>query len=250
MEHTDPPPATQREARAWIVAAAVALAIGSALGAYGDWMLWPVYSGFVLALGAFALSFIASLMVLVTRGTARRVGLVALAFGTGLVLGQNLGPTREPLLDPTEGTMIVRLESPVEATSTGSASCTNVASETEFAVEGSVNLRLPDANRVVHSVYVSAGDRWVALSGSPRRDGVLLQVHSSLYRIPADGDPSVAGMVATDASTVASTFSNRGGSVRFAGLQPLDLGSRPAEPLDLAGVIEWDCGPVASDPEA
>jgi hypothetical protein len=224
--------------------------LGAVLGAYGDWMLWPVYSGFMLALGAFAVILVAALVVLVTRGLARRVGVIALAFGLGLVLGQNLGPTREPLLATTEGTMTVRLESPAELTATGNASCTNVASETEFSVDGSVNLRLPDANRVVHSVYVSAGDRWKAINGSPRRDGILLQLHSSLYAIPADGDPSVAGMVATDASTVASTFSNQGGSVRFAGLQPLEIDGGSAEPLDLAGVIEWDCGPAAKDPEA
>jgi hypothetical protein len=50
-------------------------------------------------------------------------------------------------------------------------------------------------------------------------------------------------MTANEASTVEPTFSNEGGSIRFAGLVPLVReGYTAGDPIDYSGTIEWTCG--------
>ena len=69
--------------------------------------------------------------------------------------------------------------------------------------------------------------------------------HGHGARIPDDGFPSMVMMGLTDSSTLEASFSNAGGSLRFAGLvaQPRDDFTGP--PVDLAGTLEWTCGAIA-----
>ena len=239
--------ASGRERALWVVTGLAAVAAGFALGAYGDWVWWPVYSGFVLTIGIVALLLVSAIVALAGRGIVRRIGLLGLALGIGLAAGQNLGPTREPLIQTQGGTMTLRLGSPVEAVATGSAECTNVRTETEFAVSGGVTLRLEGLNRVLDGVYVNVGDRWDAIDDAPRKNGVRFGVTATDERIPDDGFPSTVVMEADASSTIESTFSSDGGSIRFAGLVARIGEGFSAEPLDLAGTIEWTCGEVVQE---
>jgi len=117
------------------------------LGAYLDWVWWPVYSGLMITIAAGLILIVAGLLALAARGNARRVALLGLAVGVGLLAGQNLGPSREPLISQPDGTITMELESPVVAVASGPADCTNVASATEFQVSGDPNLRLDSPDR-------------------------------------------------------------------------------------------------------
>jgi hypothetical protein len=223
----------------------VALGIAALVGAYLDWLWWPVYRGFTLTLVAGALVVLAGVVGLVGRGIVRRIGLVGLAMGVGLLLGQNLGPSREPLIHTDGGSMTIRLISPVAAEATGPADCANVGGATEFQVNGRASLNLPDGDRVVEGAYVDLGDRWEAIGTGSRADGVLLEFWVTDRKIPDSGTPIVVVMRAAESSAVESRFTNEGGSIRFAGLVPNAVaGMTQGEPIDLSGTIEWTCGEV------
>jgi hypothetical protein len=232
----------------WSAIGVLAFVAGVAIGAYGDWMMWLAYSGFMLAIAFIGVVLVSGMLAVAARGTARRVALVGLVAGVGLIAGQNLGPSREPLITTEGGTMTVRLVSPVAIVATGTATCVNVASETEFAVSGDgfgfPTARLPGLGRAVGSVSFDSGDRWVAVNGSQRSGGVRLDIMVADERIPADGFPVSAVMVATEASTLEATFDNGGGTIRFAGLEAQTRQGLTGEPIDLAGTIEWTCGDV------
>ena len=223
------------------------LAIAAIVGAYVDWLWWPVYSGIVLTIVALTILVAGVIVAALGRGRVRRVGLLGLAVATGLLIGQNLGPTREPLIHTDGGTMTLRLELPIVATATGPADCTNVASEKEFQVNGTPNLRLNEMNRVWDSVYLTFGDRWEAIEDGPRKDGLRLSIWGTDLVIPADGAPSMVEMDAVESAIVEATFTNEGGSARFAKLAPRAGPDMNAAPMDLAGSIEWTCGPVLQE---
>ena len=223
------------------------LAMAGLVGAYVDWLWWPVYSGIVLTIVALAIVVAGVIVAALGRGRVRRVGLVGLAVAAGLLLGQNLGPTREPLIYTDGGTMTLRLESPIVAASTGPANCTNVASETEFQVNGTPNLRLSEMNRVWDSVTLTFGDRWEAIEDGPRKDGLRLSIWGTDLAIPADGMPSMVEMDAAESAIVEATFTNEGGSARFSNLAPRAGPDMNAAPMDLAGSIEWTCGPILQE---
>lgn len=226
-----------------------ALGVSAVLGAYIDWLWWPVYSGLMLTLYAGVILLMGGVMTVVGRGIIRRIGLVILVVGVGLVAGQNLGPSREPLIYTADGTMTLRLTSPVVATATSPADCTNVASETEFQVSGDPNMRLDTPSRPFLQIYLNRGDRWQAIEDSPRKEGVRFQITSNEPEIPADGKPLQVGMRATETSTIEATFANTGGSLRFSGLSPMSGSDYTGESLDYAGTLEWTCGRVVSETE-
>ena len=243
-------PTNDRAGRRWpsgLLVAAVAFAVAAVVGAYLDWILWIAYDGFMVTLAAGLILLIGGLVAVLGRGTARRKGLLALAVGIGLVAGQNLGPTREPLIYQAGGTMILRLESPSVAIATGPADCTNVASETEFAVSGDPNMTIETPKRRSISVYVNIGSRWDARDSASRKNGVRLDLLATDAEIQGDGNPTMVVMGLTDSSTLESSFSNAGGSLRFAGLvaQPRDDFTGP--PVDLAGTLEWTCGAIVGE---
>lgn len=226
-----------------LVTLVIAVALAAVLGAYIDWMWWLDYAGIILTLAAVAIVLVGAVVALVGRGIARRGGLVALAVGIGLLAGQNLGPAREPLIYAT-GTMTVRLDSPVVAVASGEAVCANVASETEFQASGNVTFRFDQLGRVADQVYVDVGDRWEALEGRPRSDGIAFSIMVTDLAIPDSGAPTMAFMVADESSTLGSTFTNQGGSIRFAGLVRQARPDLTGAPMDLAGMIDWTCDEV------
>ncbi len=223
---------------------AVAFVLAAVVGAYLDWRWWVVAygGGLLLALGAGVTMAIGGILALIGRGLVRRVALVVLAVGIGLLAGQVLGPSREELIYQGGGTMTLRLTSPVVATATGSVDCENVASSTEFQVSGEPNMRLETPDSPFVSVYLNVGDRWEVLRDVPRKDGVRLDIGITGALVSDAGKPSTVGMQAAPSSSLESTFSNAGGSVRFAHLVAQSGPDFNGESLDLAGTIEWTCG--------
>ncbi len=138
-----------------LVILVVAGSLAAVLGAYVDWIWWPVYSGLMLTIAALAILLVGAIVAFVGRATVRWIGLVVLAVGIGLVAGQNLGPSREPLIYQPGGTMTLRLESPIIASATSPADCTNVGSETEFQVTGDPNMRLDTSDHPFVFVYLN-----------------------------------------------------------------------------------------------
>jgi hypothetical protein len=244
-------PKGDRARTSWLIGGATVFAAGVALGAYGDWVMWPVSSGIVLGVGILVLLFVSGMVAIASRGTLRRVALLGLALGTGLAAGQNLGPSREPLIHTEGGTMTLRLDSPVAIVATGYAACMNVASETEFAVDGQAfdfpTAHLPDLGRAVGSVSFNAGDRWTAIDDAPRSEGIRLDVMVIDELVRDDAAPVTVVMRATDTSSLEATFGNRGGRLRFAGLEARPDATLTGEPVGLAGVIEWTCGAPVSE---
>lgn len=229
--------------------AAIAFLLAAIVGAYLDWLWWPVYSGLTITLAAAAILLAGGIVTLIGRVSGRtmvrRAALVIVAVGIGLVAGQSLGPSREALLIPSEGTLTLRLDSPVVAVATGPVTCTNVASATEFSVTGDPNLRLDTPDQPFVSIYVNRGDRWRVLRDVPRKDGVLLNIGITGIRVSDSGKPSTVGMQATETSTLESTFGNEGGSIRFANLVTQSGPDFNGQSMDLAGTLEWTCGAVA-----
>jgi hypothetical protein len=228
-----------------LLAGAVAFTVAAVVGAFLDWILWVDYDGLLITAGAALTVLVGGLVALVGRGIGRRIGAIALVVGIGLIAGQNLGPSREPLIYQPDGTMTLRLESPVEVVGVGSAACTNVASGTEFAVSGNPSMRLDTPEGQSIDVYLNIGDRWEAIDGgASRKDGVRLDLIATAAKIQDDGSPSMVVMGLDDSSTLESSFSKAGGSLRFAGLvaQPRDGFAGP--PVDLAGTLEWTCGGI------
>jgi len=142
--------------------------------------------------------------------------------------------------------MTLRLESPVAATATGPAICTNVASATEFAVSGDSNMTLNTPDHPFVLIATDVGDRWRVLRDAPRKDGVLLRIDVSGRLVTDAGKPGTIGMWAAGSSTLTSTFSNTGGSIRFARLVAQTGPDYTGESLDLAGTLEWTCGRAPS----
>src|SRR5262245_2116842 len=228
--------------RRFVVALVVVAALAAAFGAYLDWLWWPVYSGLMITLVAIGLLIVGGIVAIIPRRVIRRTGLVILAVAVGLLLGQNLGPSREPLIPTSGGTITLHLESPAKGTATGAVSCTNVASATEFQVSGDPNVRL-DTDRSFVWISIDKGDRWAALDSDPRANGISLWIAISPEAV-TDKGPSTIGMRASKSSTVEATFANEGGTLRFSGLEPMTGPDFTGGSLDLAGTIEWSCGPA------
>ena len=228
--------------------AAIVFLVAAMVGAYLDWIWWPVYSGLTITLAAGAILLLGGIVTLIGhlsgRRIVRRIALVIVSVGIGLVAGQTLGPSRESLMIASDGRLTLRLDSPVVGVATGPAICTNVASATEFQVSGDPNIRLDTPDQPFVSIYVNLGDRWQVLRDVPRKDGVLLNIGITGRLVSDKGKPSTIGMQATEASTLESTFSNEGGSLRFAKLSAQSGPDFNGQSMDLAGTLEWTCGSV------
>lgn len=139
--------------------AALVFVVAAIVGAYLDWIWWPVYSSITITIAAVVVLLMGGIMALIGRvigrGVVGSIALVVLAAGIGLVVGQSLGPNREPLIQQTDGTLTLRLSSPVVGVATGPATCTNVASATEFVITGDPNIRLDTPDLPFVSVYVN-----------------------------------------------------------------------------------------------
>lgn len=250
---TDSPPSEVHDslttssapARGWfvvIVIAATGFVLGASAGAYLNWLWWEIgYRPLAGILGV-AILIVGSIVVLIDRVIARRIGLLILAVGFGLLAGQNLGPGREPLIDHSAGTMTLRLESPVIAVTTGSADCRNVASETEFSVQGALD-QPPGRLGSPTGISIQLGDRFSYPRDNSRTDRVRLEIEVITQLVPGSIKVlSRIGMEATESSTLESSFSNVGGSIRFVDLVALGGPVYTGESMDLAGTLEWTCG--------
>jgi hypothetical protein len=226
-----------------IMIVAIVFLVAAIVGAYLDWIWWPWYEGIVITLAAGVILLVGGILALIGRGIVRRIALVVLAVGVGLVAGQNLGPSREPLIYQPNGTMTIHLESPAVRVATGPADCTNVASATEFLVEG-LPEQSPGQAGSPAGIIVEVGDRWQILGDTRRKDRVGLSIGVTGQPVPGAGKPSIIGMQATGSSTLESSFSNAGGSIRFAHLAAQSGPDVTGESIDLAGTIEWTCGAV------
>ena len=229
---------------AFLAIGSVVFIAAAVIGAYLDWLWWPVYDGITITIAAAGLLLAGGIAWLAGRllgpRLPRRVGILVIAIGIGLVIGQTVGPSRETLI-MSGGTMTLRLERPFAASATGSATCSNGASQTEFAVGGDPNMRLDTPDQPFVTVSFDVGDRWSAIRDTPRKNGVRLEISSTSPLVTAAGKPSTLGMQATAASTLASTFTNSGGSIRFAGLSPEDGPDFNGAVADFAGTVTWSC---------
>jgi hypothetical protein len=240
---TEPTPGIGR--RRWLVPMLLVGLAAGVVGAWIDWLWWPVYVGLTLTLAAIAITIVGGILALIPRRPVRLVGVVVLAVGIGLLLGQNLGPSREPLL-VRDGSITIRLEAPYQAMATGPATCSTVESGTEFSIYGDPNLRLDTAGEPFVMIATDTGNRWRVRSDAPTKDGVLLQIGITQALVAEDGKPSTTGMQATPSSTLESTFTPDAGRIRFAGLSPMTGVDYNGDSIDLAGTVEWTCGSAAS----
>ena len=91
------------------------------------------------------------------------------------------------------------------------------------------------------SVYFDRGDRWEAIYGGPRANGVRLVIAVTPRAVPADGGPSTIGMGADSTSSVTIDANATGGVIHFADLVPLADADYTGEAMDLSGMIEFIC---------
>ena len=227
--------------RSRVLGVALIFAFASVLGAYLDWIWWPVYSGITITIAAIVILVPAGPIAAIGRGKVRSLGVIALVVGMGLLAGQNLGPSREPLIQSFNGTMTVHLDTPVVATASGSASCSTVASGTEISVSGDPNMQLDTPDQPLLSVYLNKGDRWEANDNAPRKNGVRLELGLDGRLVPADGKPVATEMQVGPSSTVVVSFSNTAGSIRFADLVAKTGPDSTGDSIDISGLIEWTC---------
>jgi hypothetical protein len=220
----------------------VAAAVGAA---YFDWIYWDEERGssLLLGLGAIVLILVGGPIAIFARGFIRRSAFVVLALSVGIFAGLFLGPSREPLIYQTGGTMTLHLTSPIVATATGESTCQNVASGTEFQIgndENSTRLDTPDPAFV--SIFINKGGRWADLSPDHRANGVYLAIRITPTAITSAGKPSTSGQQTVSSSRLESTMTNAGGSITFGSLETMTGPDFGGAPMDLAGTIEWTCG--------
>ena len=91
--------------------------------------------------GGIAAILLAGLLFLFRRTLTTRLAFIGLAVGVGLLLGQWIGPSREPLTVST-GTMTLTLSGPIQGVATGPADCPTVPSGEELQVTMDPNTRL------------------------------------------------------------------------------------------------------------
>lgn len=229
--------------RKLILAMGIAFTIAAVVGAYGDWVWWPVYSGLTITIAA-VLILAAGIVLTVVR-RARPVGLVVLAVAIGLLAGQNLGPSR-PQLHQTAGTITVDLTAPKTTAADAPVSCSMDTAATELQISDDSGLRMdifdddPSAptdvdQREFFKVLMTVGDRWIQ-GPTPRSDHIFVLM--IVGRVEG-GAPEVR-MVSAPSSTLTMDWSPQGGSLSFAGLIQ-DSREPTGDPVDLAGTLSWTC---------
>lgn len=224
-----------------VLGVALIFALASVLGAYLDWLWWRDYVVITITIAAILILVPAGLIAAIGRRRIRSLGVAGLAIGIGLLVGQNLGPSREPLIQSLNGTMTVHLDTPVVATASGSAWCSTVASGTEISVNGDPNIHLDTPDQPFLSVYLNKGDRWEVNDSSPRANGVRLELGLEGRLVPDDGKPLATEMEVGPSSTVVLSFTKTAGSIRFADLVARTGPDSTGDLIDIAGLIEWTC---------
>src|SRR5450759_4388700 len=108
-------PAGGRGRIALIMIAAIVFVVAAIVGAYLNWIWWAYDGWLMIILAAGAILLVGGILALIGRGIVRRIALVVLAVGIGLVAGQSLGPIREPageLHEPRQRDVVRRQRRP------------------------------------------------------------------------------------------------------------------------------------------
>jgi hypothetical protein len=220
--------------------------VGAVAGAYLNWLWWEIgYRPLTIVL-AIVILVAGGVGLMIPRVVGRRIAIAGLAVGFGILAGQHVGPDREPIIHRPGGTMALRLESPIVAVATGTAECDTVASGTELVVLGvpeppEGEPGLPDG------IIVQLGDRWAYPRDNARADRVRLEIGVTTQLVPGSNKVlNRIGMAAEASSTLESTFTTEGGSIRFRDLVALGEPEYTGDSMDLAGTFEWTCGPAGA----
>lgn len=221
-------------------------AVAGVVGGYLDWVWWHPTKGIVVTLAAGALLLLSGGLAIARRPLANRMAGVAAAIGVGLLIGQAVGPTREPI-QLSSGTITIRLDSPVPSSATGPADCQTVPSGEHLQVSGDVNTRLsiPEVDPA-HSptivTSISFGDMWAPDSGR-RDDEVVVSIYANSAIIADEDGPTEVRAHSTSASTLVATRSGNSGTISFSGLEVSEgqVGAVLGPDREVAGSIEWSC---------
>ena len=256
MTASTAPTATRRR---WIGLVLLALAVlaGAAVGAYLDWRMWHPTSGIVVTLGAVGILLIGAIAWASRWRPIRPLALGILAFGVGVILGQNLGPSRPPI-SLVQGTVTIELTQPANAAPiAGRASCQLTPDGENFEISGDPNLRIqigdqPREEQDAIQVALAKGDMWEYGAAEPRDDGwSLLTIVSDSGPFTDAEVPTSAAMASDGSSELRPTGDQEAGSITFSGLVAADvgLGDASASPVELAGTLSWSCEGPNADPE-
>lgn len=228
-----------------VAALAVVFIIAAAIGAYAHWMLWHPMDGVLIFLAAAVALLAAGIMAIALKRRVRRVALVPLVVGVGLLAGQGLGPSR-PALQPDQGMMTVTLERPSVTSAAGAATCDTVENGSELQVASASRLDILDDDPTIPAdidqrefvtIGLRVGDRWrdAAIHRSDDVDLVVI-----VGGVAADA-PEVR-LAASDDSLMEIEWTNDGGSLRFDRLVvDRSDGAASGDPIDLAGTMTWTC---------
>lgn len=231
----------------WLAILVVVGLVAAAIGAYLDWLWWVQTQGIVITLAAIAAILLAGLLFLLRRSLATRLAFIGLAIGIGLLVGQWLGPSREPLILES-GRMALHLTGPVQGDASAPANCQMVASGDELQVSMDPNARLeiegvpPEEFPIVTATF-AYGDRWQPQEGA-REDGLVVSIYVNAAMEPADGGPTELWLESSPESTLQVGELGDVGTLQFAGLV---MASGEVQAIlgtdgDVTGTLEWSCG--------
>jgi len=221
--------------------------VAAAIGAYLDWLWWHPTQGIVVTLVAIGAFMVAGLLFLFRRSLTTLLAFIAMAIGIGLLVGQWLGPSREPLVLDS-GRMTLHLTGPIQADASGTAHCQMVASGEELQVSMDPNARLviegPDPQEYpLVSTSFAYGDRWQPDEGA-RDDGLVVSIYLNAALEPADGGPTELWLDSAPSSTLTVGELGNVGTVQFS---ELVISQGNVESIlgvdgDVTGMLEWSCG--------
>jgi len=218
----------------------------AAIGAYFDWLWWQPAQAIVTTLVAIAAILLAGLLFLFRRSLTTRLAFIGLAIGVGLLVGQWIGPEREPLILGS-GSMTLHLDGPIQADATGPAHCQMVASGEELQVTMDPNTRLevegvdPQQYALVSSTF-AFGDRWQPEQGS-REDGLVVSIYMNAAVVPANGGPTEFRLDSSPSSTIERRVTGDREDVLFSGLAVTsgEVAAILGTDGDVTGTLEWNC---------
>jgi len=224
----------------------VAGLVAAAIGAYLDYEWWHPTQGIVITLVAIGVLLVAGLLFLFRRSITTSLAFIGLAIGVGLLIGQWIGPEREPL-QLASGSMTLHLDGPIQADATGDADCQTVASGEEFQVTMDPNTRLqmegvPDEELPFVSASFAYGDRWQPEQDA-REDGLILSIYMNSALVAADGSPTELWLDSASTSTIEHRQTGNNEIVLFSGLAVSEgeVAAILGVDGDVTGTLEWTC---------
>ncbi|MDQ2674229.1 MAG: hypothetical protein M3Y40_06190 [Chloroflexota bacterium] len=230
------------------------LAVGAVVGGYLDWMWWHPSSGILITIVAGALLVLA-VLAWTSRWTPIRPAVPWIgAFAMGLLLGQNLGPSRPPIT-LVSGTLTAVLTEPADAQPTeGRADCQLTPDGRNFEISGDPNIRVeigeqPHEEQDNLQISIARGDMWQF--GEPRSDGwSLIVAVSDTGPFTDDEVPAIWYMTSGPSTELTGAGTQAAGSLAFDGLMLNERQSQGVdEALEMSGTIQWTCDGSVRGPE-